>query len=540
MPNKYYLTTPLYYVNSKPHIGHSYTNIAADTLARFKRLTGHEVLFLTGTDEHGQKVAKAAETAGMTPKEFVDKISLTFNDLWKTLNISYDDFIRTTETRHFHAVQTIWKKLSEIKTKGESVLYKNTYDGYYCVTCETFFAEGFIEQEGKNLCPDCKRPLEKMREDNYFLKISEYQDWLIQYIHDHESFILPEMRRNEVLGFLEKSKLRDLCVSRPKSRVSWGIPVNETHVAYVWFDALINYVTACGYEADKAKFKKWWPADVHLIGKDILKYHAVYWPIILHILGVEPPRMIFAHGWWVQGGEKMSKSKGNVIDPAEIVKQYGVDAYRYFLLREAPFGFDGTFSEEALIDRFNHDLANDLGNLLQRTLTMCEKYFNGKIPVGDPLRKFLGDLSFDDAQKAPKVQQNPVIYKTVVYMALGIEDLFRRMPDMMRNLAFSDALAEIWTLINKANKHIEDTAPWILAKQSKHEDLKIVILSLCEVLRIIAQALWPFMPKTGKDIWAQLGIKEDIEKTLFIGNGWGYFKRGGKVAKGAPLFPKIE
>ena len=515
MPNKYYLTTPLYYVNSKPHIGHSYTEIAADTLARFKRLTGHEVLFLTGTDEHGQKVAKAAETAGMTPKEFVDKISLTFNDLWKILNISYDDFIRTTETRHFHAVQTIWKKLSGIKIKGESVLYKNTYDGYYCVTCESFFTEGFIEQEGKSLCPDCKRPLEKMREDNYFLKISEYQDWLIQYIHEHKSFVLPGIRRNEVLGFLENNKLRDLCVSRPKSRVSWGIPVNETHVAYVWFDALINYVTACGYEADKAKFKKWWPADVHLIGKDILKYHAVYWPIILHLLEIEPPHTIFAHGWWVQGGEKMSKSRGNVIDPAEIVTTYGVDAYRYFLLSEAPFGGDGIFSEEALIGRFNHDLANDLGNLLHRTLTMCEKYFQGNVPNGvsakchNELRQITDELE-------PKLQEK------------------------MNQLAFSEALTEIWSLINRANKYIEESAPWGLSKQGKTKDLEVVIVSLLEVLKVVAQAAWPFMPLTGEAIWKQLGLQGKPCDVPFKENMWGFFEKGGKICKGMPLFPRIE
>ncbi len=515
MPNKYYLTTPLYYVNSKPHIGHSYTNIAADTLARFKRLTGHEVLFLTGTDEHGQKVAKAAEAAGMTPKEFVDKISLTFKDLWKTLNISYDDFIRTTETRHFQAVQTVWKNLSEIKIKGESVLYKNTYDGYYCVACETFFTEGFIEQEGKTLCPDCKRPLEKMREDNYFLKISEYQDWLIKYIHDHESFILPEMRRNEVLGFLENNKLRDLCVTRPKNRVSWGIPVNETHVAYVWFDALINYITACGYEADKAKFKKWWPADAHLIGKDILKYHAVYWPIILHILGVEPPHMIFAHGWWVQGGEKMSKSLGNVVDPVEVVKQYGIDPYRYFLLRETPFGSDGTFSEEALIDRFNHDLANDLGNLLHRTLTMCEKYFDGNIP-GNISSQCKGDLR-DSAG-----------------------GLFEKLEAPMERLAFSEALSEIWAVINRANKYIEEQAPWKLSKEQKTDQLKAVIVQLLEVLKIVAQAIWPFMPSTSEAIWIQLGIKTLLGDAKITKNMWGFFEKGGRINKGAPLFPRVE
>ena len=375
MPEKYYLTTPLYYVNSKPHIGHSYTNIAADTLARYQRLSGKDVLFLTGTDEHGQKVDKAATQAGLTPQEFTDKISESFKDLWKTLNISYDDFIRTTETRHIQTVQEVWKRLH-----AKNEIYKATYSGLYCTPCENFWLESqVLKESGEPLCPDCKRPVEKIEEDNYFLKLSTYQNWLIDYIKTHENFILPDSRRNEVLGFLENNVLQDLCISRPKNRLAWGIvsPISDAHVTYVWFDALINYISAVGFGQNDTNFKKWWPADVHIIGKDILRHHAVYWPILLKALSDEKqevllPKMIFAHGWWVQGGEKMSKSRGNVVDPVEVVKQFGVDPYRYFLLREAPFGFDGTFSEEALILRFNHDLANDLGNLLHRSLTMCE------------------------------------------------------------------------------------------------------------------------------------------------------------------------
>lgn len=487
---KFYLTTPLYYVNAKPHIGHSYTEIAADALARFKRLTGNEVLFLTGTDEHGQKIDKAAQAAGLKPQEFTDKISETFRELWKTLNISYDDFIRTTEPRHKEAVKKVWLELQQ---KGE--LYASKYSGWYCTPCETFWTEAQLVA-GK--CPDCQRPVEHLEEENYFFKLSSYQSWLKQYIEEHKEFILPESRRNEVLGFLNNNDLQDLCVSRPKSRLAWGIesPISPNHVTYVWFDALINYISACGYAegADKAKFKKWWPADAHIIGKDILRHHAVYWVILLHALGLEPPKMIFAHGWWVQGGEKMSKSKGNAIDPIEIVKTYGVDAYRYFLLSEAPFGQDGTFSEEALIERYNQALANDMGNLLHRSLTMCEKYFGGQIPA---LNKKPNDLS------------------------LEANSLLSRIGPKMDRLAFSEALSLIWELINKANKFIEEKAPWKLAKEGKQDELVETIATLLEVLKKVAEAVSPFMPATADGIKAQLGA-------------------GGKINKGSPLFPRIE
>lgn len=512
---KCYLTTPLYYVNSRPHIGHSYTNIAADALARFMRLKlGREnVYFLTGTDEHGQKIDKAAQAAGLPPQEFTDKISQTFRDLWATLSIDYDDFIRTTEPRHIKAVQAVWKAL-----EAKKEIYKDTYSGFYCTPDESFFnPTQVLNENGQVLCPDCKRPVDKIEEENYFLRISKYQEWLISLIKNGQMRILPDTRKNEVLGFLENNPLQDLCISRPKNRLSWGIqsPLSEGHVTYVWFDALINYITAPGYGVDEKKLKTWWPAAVHIIGKDILRHHAVYWPIILHALGLEPPKMIFAHGWWVQGGQKMSKSRGNVVDPVEIAKTYGVDPYRYFLLSETPFGQDGTFSEEALIDRFNTALANDLGNLLHRSLTMCEKYFEGNIPAGVS-SKCKGDLRS------------------------GVDALAPKLSACMDKLAYSDALAEIWTLVNQANKFIEVKAPWKLSKEGKVEELQQVIVELMEVLRAVAQAVWPFMPATGEGIWKQLGIERSITEVPFKENAWGFFEKGGRVQKGAPLFPRIE
>ncbi|OIO38002.1 MAG: methionine--tRNA ligase [Candidatus Omnitrophica bacterium CG07_land_8_20_14_0_80_50_8] len=508
----YYLTTPLYYVNAKPHIGHSYTEIAADALARWHRLIGKDVLFLTGTDEHGQKIEKAAVLAGMTPKEFTDKISLSFKELWQTLNISYDDFIRTTQDRHISAVQAVWKYLYE---KNE--IYSDTYRGLYCTPCENFWLESQVLKENDRLlCPDCKRPVERIEEDNFFLKLSKHQSWLIQYIRDHKGFIMPQTRRNEMLGFLENNTLQDLCISRPKSRLTWGIqsPISDAHVTYVWFDALINYISALGYGAEDAKLKKWWPADVHIIGKDILRHHAVYWPILLKALDLELPKMIFAHGWWVQGGEKMSKSRGNVVDPVNVVTQYGVDSYRYFLLSEAPFGEDGTFSEEALTDRFNHDLANDLGNLLYRSLTMCEKYFDGEIPI--------------TSKGVPTPLES------------SAAQLPGKLASFMGVLAFSQALQEIWALINQANKFIEEEAPWKAAKAGDTEKLKVTIINLIEVLKCIAQAVWPFLPATGEAIWSQLGLKGKPCDVPFKENMWGFFEKGGKVVKGAPLFPRIE
>ena len=514
MSHKYYLTTPLYYVNSKPHIGHSYTNIAADTAARFHRLRGEEVLFLTGTDEHGQKVYKASLDAGVSPQEFTDRIVGSFKELWKSLDITYDDFIRTTEPRHIQAVKKVWQRLNE---KG--YIYQHNYDGYYCVPCETFVNDGLVETaDGKKVCPECKRPVEIMQEENYFFKTSLFQDWLTQTLENKDGLgiqVYPESRKNEVLGFLRTNKLQDLCISRPKSRLVWGIesPLSPNHVTYVWFDALINYISACGYGQDEKRFSRFWPADVHLIGKDILKHHAIYWPVILKALDLQMPRLIFAHGWWVQGGEKMSKSRGNVVDPVEMVRTYGVDAYRYFLLREVPFGFDGVFSEEALVQRFNHDLANDLGNLLNRSLTMCEKYFEGQVPTADTQ----GSELLAAAGRLPE-----------------------KLDASLSKLAFAEALSEIWAVINAANKHIETQAPWKLSKEGQTEALARVIAELMEVLKVTAQAVWPFMPNTGQAIWEQMGLEGSPAAALFNDKAIPFFKKPHKIRKGAPLFPRIE
>ncbi len=498
MSQKFFLTTPLYYVNAKPHIGHAYTEIAADVLARYHRAAGNDVLFLTGTDEHGQKISRAAQAAGMEPQAFTDSISETFKELWKTLNISYDDFIRTTETRHKEAVAKAWDKVksSKVKVDGKDVdvLYMSTYDGFYCVSCETFITEGLLA--GDSHCPDCKRPLEKMKEDTYFFRMSAYQTRLIEDIKGGKLKVLPESRRNEVLGFLEHNVLSDLSVSRPKARLEWGIPIpfDPDHVTYVWFDALINYISACGYGKKNDSFAKWWPANVHIIGKDIIRHHAVIWPSLLYALDLPLPEMVFAHGWWVQGGEKMSKSLGNVTDPTEIVKKYGVDSFRYFLLRETPFGQDGAFSEEALTVRTNADLANGLGNLLSRTLTMCEKYFEGKVPSGTAVAQYLAEAPGEMAKKVDET---------------------------MGRLAFSEALEAIWVVVNKANEYIEKKAPWVLAKQGHTQELELVIFSLIQTLHVLAKAIAPFMPVTSENMLTQLGID-------------------GKIAKGSSLFPRIE
>jgi len=492
MNRTFYVTTPIYYVNGVPHIGHSYTTIAADVLSRHKRQRGWDVYFLTGTDEHGQKVLRAAEKEGKTPQAFVDDIIPRFKEAWKKLDISYDDFIRTTEPRHGRAVGHFLQLLHD---KGELVL--GDYEGLYCVPCEVFWTE---KQAEGGLCPDCKRPVERLKESNYFFKLSAHQAWLIQHIKDNPGFIQPESRRNEVLSFLEDNTLIDLCVSRPKSRLSWGIPLpfSPDHVTYVWFDALINYISALGYPADFTKFDAFWPSVLHLIGKDILRQHAVIWPIMLHAAGLPAPRRIFAHGWWQVGAEKMSKSLGNVVNPLDVIDEFGIDVYRYFLLRDVPFGLDGVFSREALIKRFNGDLANDLGNLVYRTLTMSEKYAGGRIPA---------------------VRENRVLPASGASILSKLERLPESIDTALDKLDFIAALQSIWEVIGDANRFVEETKPWNLKKEGKTEELEDFLSVMFRVLRQTAAELAPFMPQTSARILSQL--KDD------------------RVAKGDPLFPRI-
>jgi len=499
MKNKFYITTPIYYVNASPHIGHSYTTIAADCLARYMRrcLGEKNVWFLTGTDEHGQKIQRAAEAQNLTPQEFTDKMVLQFKDLWSGLNISYNDFIRTTEERHTKAVQRV---LDILNKKGQ--VYSAKYEGWYCTPCETFWTQMQLADQN---CPDCKRPVEKISETNYFFKLSQHQDWLIDYINNNPEFIRPASRYEEVMSFLRLNKLTDLCISRPKQRLSWGItlPFSPEHVTYVWFDALINYISAVGDFDREGKYKsEWWnSADViHLIGKDILRQHAIYWPIILHALEIKLPKIIFAHGWWMTGSDKMSKSKGNVVSPLDMVDRFGIDAYRYFLLRDVPFGLDGNFSQKSLIKRLNGDLANDLGNLVYRTLTMIEKYFSGRVPEAKPTTK---DSQEKDIRE--KIQQ----LEKKLSATLTIP-----------HFNFSAALENIWEIINMANKYIEDTKPWNLSKENKIEELKGFILVLVDCIECVRETIAPFMPQTAASIKIQLGSRQ--------------------IKKGKPLFPRVD
>lgn len=509
MPIKFYITTPIYYVNDVPHIGHAYTTIAADTLARYHRLKGDAVFFLTGTDEHGQKVEKAAIERSLTPKAHADSMTTNFQRLWKKLDITNDAFIRTTDTAHVAVVQELLQRLHD---KGE--IERRTYEGWYCTPDERFWTEKEIV-EGK--CPDCGRPVDRISEDNYFFLMSKYQTSLIKHIEDNPDYIRPESRRNEVLGFLKSQTLGDLCISRPKARLSWGIelPFDRDFVTYVWFDALLNYYSATKYLAPQGT--QWWPADHHLVGKDILTTHSVYWSTMLMALGFPLPGNIFAHGWWTQDGKKMSKSLGNVIDPNEVVDAYGVDAFRYFLLREVPFGLDGDFSMETFVTRFNTELANDLGNLLSRVLTMIGKYFDGKIPSAGAEQPFDRELR-ETAMAVPvKIEEN------------------------LSALAFTKYLHDTWSLVTRANRYVEENAPWTLAKKNDRERLGTVLYNLSEALRLIGLYLYPVMPSTSRKIWNAIGINKRISACrLEEEQGWGGLKTGIAIQPGAQLFPRID
>lgn len=507
----YYITTPIYYPSDKLHIGHSYTTVAADAIARYKRLKGYDVMFLTGTDEHGQKIERKAEAKGITPKQYVDEIVSGINELWKLMKITNDRFIRTTDKYHEETVQKIFKKLYD---QGD--IYKSEYEGWYCTPCESFWTKTQLV-DGK--CPDCDREVELTKEESYFFRLSKYQDRLIKHIEENPEFIQPASRQNEMLNNFLRPGLEDIAVSR--TTFKWGIPVSfdEKHVVYVWIDALSNYITALGYmSGDDGDYKRYWPANVHLVGKEIVRFHTIIWPAMLIALGESLPKQVFGHGWLLLEGGKMSKSKGNVVDPVVLVKKYGLDAIRYFLLREVPFGSDGVFSNEALINRINSDLANDLGNLVSRTVAMIDKYFGGSIQEN----RLAGE--FDDELK-----------KTVLEAPQKVEEL-------MNKLQFSTALTEVWKVVSRTNKYIDETMPWVLAKdEGNRARLAAVMYNLAESLRIISVLIQPFMPETPCKIWHQLGLLENSEATKWeSANVWGAYPCGISVNKGEVIFPRID
>jgi methionyl-tRNA synthetase len=509
--NRFYVTTPIYYVNDKPHIGHAYTTILADVLARYHRMLGEKTFFLTGTDEHGQKVAKAAAEAGITPQEQADATVVRFQDLWKKLEITHDDFIRTTEERHAKVVQDI---LQDLYDRGE--IYRDEYDGWYCTPCERFFMEKDLV-EGN--CPECGRPVDQIKEANYFFRMSKYQDWLIKYIEDHPEFIQPDFRRNETLGFL-RNELNDLCISRPKSRLSWGIemPFDADYVTYVWFDALVNYISTIGYSVDDKHFEQWWPADYHLIGKDILTTHTVYWPTMLKAMGVSMPKTIFAHGWWLIGESKMSKSLGNVVNPMDMADRYGVDAFRYFLMAEMTLGQDAGFTEDGFVQRFNSDLANDLGNLLSRVLKMIARYCDGVIPP-TPAAPAEGSAESE------------------LWMAArtAVDEMEQSIFGMRLDLG----LASVFNAVRATNRYIERKQPWTLNKTGKADEVACTLYTAAEVLRVVGALLFPVMPGKMAALRRALGIEAlqpDFEKL----QTWGGLVAGRQVDDGIALFPRVQ
>jgi methionyl-tRNA synthetase len=505
MEKSFYITTPIYYVNDVPHIGHAYTTCAADILARFHRLLGEKVLFSTGTDEHGQKIERAAEEARLTPQELVDRVVVRFQDLWKAMNIEYDAFIRTTAKEHERVVQEFFLLL-----KGKGYVYKGEYEGWYCVPCETFWPESQLDE--RLVCPDCGRPLQKLKEESYFFALSRFTEPLLRYLEEHPDFVMPESRYNEIYSFV-KSGLKDQSISR--SGLKWGIPVpgDRDHTFYVWFDALVNYITVAGFGSDQERFQTFWPFAYHLVGKDILRFHAVLWPGMLLGAGLPLPRRIFAHGWWTVEGEKMSKSRGNVVDPYKMIARYGVDRFRYFLMREVSFGLDGDFSEKALVERSNSDLSDNFGNMVHRTLNMVWKYRSGRI-------------------------RRPADYEDQEWETL-LGEVKERFFSSMERFAFAQALENVWRLIHFANRYIDKQSPWKVARENDAA-LDKILYRLLDCSRILAIFLFPFMPSTARRLWELLGMKESLVTVSRIAElEWGKGPECYETRPPEPLFPRL-